>query len=128
MCLIPENLKYTATHEWVEELEDGRVKIGLTDYAQKELSDIVYVNLPEVEDEFEAGSEMADVESVKAVSTIYCPVSGKVAEINEELYDAPEKVNEAPYDAWLVILEDVSMTDGLLDNYEYAKVIEEEKD
>ena len=123
---IPEELKYTKSHEWVKEEEDGTVLVGLTDYAQSELSDLVFVNLPEVGDEVEAGETFADVESVKAASDVYSPVSGTVAEINEELLDAPEKINEDPYGAWLVRVENVSDTVELLDCAEYERVVEEE--
>ena len=123
---IPEELKYTKSHEWVKEEEDGTVLVGLTDYAQSELSDLVFVNLPEVGDEVEAGETFADVESVKAASDVYSPVSGTVAEINEELLDAPEKINEDPYGAWLIRVENVSDTVELLDCAEYERVVEEE--
>ena len=123
---IPEELKYTRSHEWVKEEEDGTMLIGLTDYAQSELSDLVFVNLPEVGDELEAGEVFADVESVKAASDVYSPVSGTVAEINEELLDAPEKINEDPYGAWLVKVENVSDTVELLDCAGYEAVLEEE--
>lgn len=123
---IPEELKYTKSHEWVKEEEDGTVLIGLTDFAQSELSDLVFVNLPEVGDEVEAGETFADVESVKAASDVYSPVTGTVAEINEELLDAPEKINEDPYGAWLIKVENVSDTVELLDCAEYERVVEEE--
>ena len=123
---IPEELKYTKSHEWVKEEEDGTVLVGLTDYAQSELSDLVFVNLPEVGDEVEAGETFADVESVKAASDVYSPVSGTVAEINEELLDAPEKINEDPYGAWLIRVENVSDTVELLDCAEYERGVEEE--
>ncbi len=123
---IPEELKYTKSHEWIKEEEDGTVLVGLTDFAQSELSDLVFVNLPEVGDEVEAGETFADVESVKAASDVYSPVSGTVAEINEELLDAPEKINEDPYGAWLVRVENVSDTVELLDCAEYERVVEEE--
>ena len=122
---IPEELKYTKSHEWVKE-EDGFCYVGLTDYAQSELSDLVFVNLPEVGDEVEAGETFADVESVKAASDVYSPVTGTVAEINEELLDAPEKINEDPYGAWLVKVENVTDTVELLDCADYEKLLEEE--
>ncbi|MBQ7059921.1 MAG: glycine cleavage system protein GcvH [Firmicutes bacterium] len=123
---IPEELKYTKSHEWVKE-EDGFYVVGLTDYAQEELSDLVFVNLPEVGDEVEAGETFADVESVKAASDVYSPVTGTVAEINEELLDAPEKINEDPYGAWLIKVENVSDTAPLMDCAEYEKLLEEEE-
>ena len=126
MMNIPEELKYTKSHEWVKE-EDGCVYVGLTDYAQEELSDLVFVNLPEVGDEVEAGETFADVESVKAASDVYSPVTGTVAEINEELLDAPEKINDDPYGAWLIKVENVSDTVELLDCAEYEKLLEAEE-
>jgi glycine cleavage system H protein len=123
--MIPENLRYTKTHEWVKE-EDGLSVVGLTDFAQSELGDIVFVNLPEVGDEVVAGESFADVESVKAVAEVISPVSGVVAEINEELMDKPEMINEAPYDAWFIRISDVTDTENLLDAAEYSDFCEEE--
>ena len=100
--------------------------IGITDYAQDSLGDLVFVNLPEVEDELTAGEALGDVESVKAVSDIISPVSGKVTEINEELLDSPEKINEDPYGAWFVKVTDVEGTEELLDADEYDKFVKEE--
>ena len=98
---LREELLYSKSHEWVK--EDGEeVVIGLTDYAQSELGDLVFVNLPEEGDELVVGESFSDVESVKTVSDVYAPVSGTVSEVNEELLDAPERINEAPYDAWFV--------------------------
>ncbi|MBR2782274.1 MAG: glycine cleavage system protein GcvH [Oscillospiraceae bacterium] len=125
MSMIPENLRYTKTHEWVKE-EDGLSVVGLTDFAQSELGDIVFVNLPEVGDEVVAGESFADVESVKAVAEVISPVSGVVAEINEELMDKPEMINEAPYDAWFIRISDVTDTENLLDAAEYSDFCEEE--
>ena len=93
---FPEDLKYAKSHEWVKTLEDGTVLVGLSDYAQDALGDLVFVNLPEAGDEVTEGESFADVESVKAVSDVYSPVSGTVAEVNEGLLDAPESINEAP--------------------------------
>lgn len=123
---IPEELKYSKTHEWVKEEADGTVLIGLTDYAQDALGDLVFVNLPEVDDEVEAGAAFGDVESVKAVSDVYSPVSGTVVEINEELLDAPEKINEDPYGAWLIKVADITDTEDLLDCAAYERLVEEE--
>ena len=100
---FPEDLKYAKSHEWVKTLEDGTVLVGVSDYAQDALGDLVFVNLPEAGDEVTEGEPFADVESVKAVSDVYSPVSGTVAEINETLLDAPESINEAPYEAWFKI-------------------------
>ena len=120
----PELLKYTRTHEWVGEAEGVSV-VGLTDFAQQELGDIVFVNLPEVGDEVTAGVSFADVESVKAVSDVYCPVSGQVAEVNEELLDNPALINEAPYEAWLIKVTGVTESEELLSKEEYEATLQE---
>ena len=123
---IPEDLKYAKSHEWVKE-EGEEMVIGLTDYAQSELGDLVFVNLPEEGDELTVGEAFADVESVKAVSDVYAPVAGTVSEINEELLDAPEKINEAPYEAWLVRVKDVTEKEALLSAEEYQAFVESEQ-
>ena len=116
---ILEGLKYTKSHEWVKENGDGTVTVGLTDYAQQELGDLVFVNLPLAGDGVTAGEAFGDVESVKAVSDVFSPVSGEVAEINEELLDAPQMINETPYDAWLIKVLNVSDSEELLSAVEY---------
>jgi glycine cleavage system H protein len=126
MSVIPAELKYSKTHEWVKE-EDGLFVIGLTDYAQSELGDIVFINLPEEGDEVSVGEAFSDVESVKAVSDVYSPVSGIVAEINEELQDNPALVNEDPYGAWLIKVRGVTEQEELLDAAGYEKVVAEEE-
>lgn len=119
-------LKYSKSHEWIK--EDGDVSvIGLTDYAQSELGDLVFINLPEVGDEVTVGEAFADVESVKAVSDVFSPVSGVVTEINEELLDAPESINETPYDAWFVKVSEVKETEELLDADAYKAFVESEE-
>lgn len=123
---LREELKYSKSHEWVKE-EDGVAMIGLTDYAQSELGDLVFVNLPEVDDEVTVGEPFADVESVKAVSDVYSPVSGVVCEINEELLDAPESINEAPYDAWFIKVKDITDQEELLTAQEYEAFVESEQ-
>ncbi len=123
---FPKELKYSKTHEWLK-MEDGVAVIGLTDYAQDELGDIVFINLPEEGDSFDVDGVFADVESVKAVSDINSPVSGSVTEINEELLDAPEKINEAPYEAWLVKMEVSEEADDLMSAEEYEAFIESEE-
>ena len=115
---LREGLLYSKSHEWVKEEGDVAV-IGLTDYAQSELGDLVFVNLPEEGDEISIGEAFSDVESVKAVSDVYAPVSGTVCEINEELMDAPEKINEAPYEAWFVKVKDIT-------EKEYCAVFQQE--
>ena len=123
---FPKELKYSKTHEWLK-MEDGVAVIGLTDYAQDELGDIVFINLPEEGDSFDVDGVFADVESVKAVSDINSPVGGSVTEINEELLDAPEKINEAPYEAWLVKMEVSEEADDLMSAEEYEAFIESEE-
>ena len=122
---LREELLYSKSHEWVKE-EGEEMVIGLTDYAQSELGDLVFVNLPEEGDELTVGEAFADVESVKAVSDVYAPVAGTVSEINEELLDAPEKINEAPYEAWLVRVKDVTEKEALLSAEEYQAFVESE--
>ncbi|MBR3357973.1 MAG: glycine cleavage system protein GcvH [Solobacterium sp.] len=122
----PVELKYAKTHEWVRFTSDTECEVGLTDYAQDALGDLVFVNLPEPDAEAVKGETICDVESVKAVSDVYAPVSGTVTEVNEELLDAPEKINEDPYGAWLFRLSDVSDADELLDAEAYEKHCEEE--
>lgn len=126
MFNIPENLRYTASHEWVFE-EEGIFTIGLTDFAQDSLGDLVFVSLPQVGDEIVAGESFSDVESVKAVSDIFSPVSGTIVEVNEELADAPELINEDPYGAWLVRVGEVTESEDLLDAEAYAEVCENEE-
>ncbi len=123
----PEDLKFLKSHEWVR-VEGKTAYVGISDYAQEELGDIVFVELPEVGDEFEAGEEVTNIESVKAASPIYAPVSGKIAKVNEELEDTPELVNQKPYDAFIYALEmsDASELDDLLSYSDYQKFLEEE--
>ena len=105
MSELPGDLNYTEEHEWLRREEDGSVTIGITDHAQAALGDLVYVELPEVGQDVEAGGEMAVVESVKAASDVYAPVAGSVVAVNEELGDDPEKINADPYgDGWIVRL------------------------
>jgi len=116
---FPAELKYSKSHEWVKTLADGAVLIGITDFAQSELGDLVFINLPAVGDGVTLGTAMCDVESVKAVSDIMSPVTGTVAEVNEELLDAPQKLNESPYGAWIARIENVTETEELLDAAAY---------
>ena len=124
---LREGLLYSKSHEWVKEEGDIAV-IGLTDYAQSELGDLVFVNLPEEGDEISVGEAFSDVESVKAVSDVYAPVSGTVCEINEELMDAPEKINEEPYEAWFVKVKDITEKEELLSAEEYEAFVESEQE
>jgi glycine cleavage system H protein len=120
---IPEDCRYLETHEWVR-ADDGTARVGITDFAQDELGDVVFVELPAVGDELEAGAEFGVIESIKAVSDLYLPVSGTVAAVNEELFDAPELVNEDPYgDGWMLELEDVEDDGDTLSPEEYADAI-----
>ncbi|MDO5119083.1 MAG: glycine cleavage system protein GcvH [Coriobacteriales bacterium] len=125
MSTIPAELSYTKSHEWVS-VEDDVYTIGLTDYAQDALGDLVFVNLPEEGDEVVAGEAFADVESVKAVSDVFSPVTGVVIAINEELLDAPETINEDPYGAWFVRVGNVTEVGDLLDADAYAALCEQE--
>jgi len=123
---IPKELKYTRDHEWLK-VEDGYTTVGITDFAQEQLGGLVFVNLPEVGDEVTAATPMCDVESVKAVSDVFSPLTGTIKEINEELLDSPELINEKPYEAWFVKIEDVTHTDDLLSAEEYEAFIKEDK-
>ena len=120
-----ENLRYSKSHEWVRTLSDGIVEIGLTDHAQSELGDLVFVNLPQPGDTLTAGESLGDVESVKAVSDVYSPVSGEVTEVNEELLDDAAAINRAPYEAWLVRVA-ITGEEELLDAAGYAALLNEE--
>lgn len=115
----PKDLKYVKSHEWIRKEADGMVEIGITDYAQDALGDLVFVNLPEIGDEISLGTPFADVESVKAVSEIFSPVTGYVAEINEELLDSPELINEDPYEAWFIKVERISEEEDYMDAQSY---------
>ena len=128
MSKIPNELKYTKDHEWVREDDDGTLVIGITDHAQRSLGDLVFVELPEVEDTVVSGDACAVVESVKAASDVYCPLSGIVSEVNTALVDAPELVNSDPYgEGWLFRLRPNSPTEleELLADEDYASVIAE---
>ena len=114
----PAELQYSRDHEWLR-MEDSIAVIGISDFAQSELGDVVFVNLPEVGDDTTAGEPFGDVESVKAVSDLVCPVTGTVCEINEELLDAPEKLNEDPYGTWIIKVEKVTDTEDLLTAEQY---------
>ena len=114
----PAELQYSRDHEWLR-MENGTAVIGISDFAQSELGDVVFVNLPEVGDDATAGEPFGDVESVKAVSDLVCPVTGTVCAVNEELLDAPEKLNEDPYGTWIIKVENVTETEELLTAAEY---------
>lgn len=125
---LPKELKYSEEHEWVR-VEDNKAYIGITDFAQSELGDIVFVELPEVGDDVEQDQPFGSVESVKTVSELYAPLSGKVLEVNSSLEDEPELVNSSAYDkAWMIVVEmtDASELDNLMSADEYEKMISEE--
>ena len=122
---FPAELKYSKSHEWLKE-EDGVSVIGISDFAQDALGDVVFVNLPEVGDDAAAGEAFGDVESVKAVSDLISPVSGTVCEVNEDLLDQPELLNEDPYGTWLIKVENVTDTEELLDAAAYEAFCAEE--
>jgi len=129
MSNIPANLRYAATHEWARLEEDGSVTVGVTDHAQEALGDVVFVEPAELDLEVQAGVEVSVVESVKAASDIYSPVSGKVIEVNSNLENSPEKVNEDPYgEGWFFRLapSDPAELDELLDAEAYAEAVESE--
>lgn len=129
MSEIPGDLKFLKSHEWVRVEGDGRATVGISDHAQAALGDLVYVELPNVGDRVEAGNACAVVESVKAASDVYAPVSGKVVEANSALADKPETINEDAYgDGWLFVveLEDPEQLNDLLDPDAYAELLDEE--
>lgn len=124
---FPKELLYSKSHEWVQMLDANTARIGLSDYAQESLGDLVFVNLPEAGDDVTAGEAFADVESVKAVSDVYSPLTGTVAQINEALLDAPESINGDPYGAWFIQVSGISGKEDLMsaDEYEaFVKTIE----
>ena len=115
---IPAELKYSKSHEWVK-MEDGVAVVGITDFAQDALGDVVFINLPQEGDSVTAGESLGDVESVKAVSDILCPVSGTVAAVNEDLADAPEALNSDPYGSWIIKVENITDEEDLMDAAAY---------
>jgi len=124
--IVPENLYYTKTHEWLKLLDESIAVIGITDYAQDMLHEIVYVDLPETGTVIEKGSPFMEIESVKSVAEIYAPVSGEIVEVNESLEDTPEVLNESPYeDGWLVKikLSDTKELETLMDADEYLEYL-----
>ena len=127
---IPSQLKYSSSHEWIREEADGTVSVGITHHAQDLLGDLVYVENPQVGQQVAKGEECGVVESVKAASDIYAPVSGEVVAVNEELADEPQKINEGAYDAWMFRLRpsDRSEIDELLDADGYARLVESESE
>ena len=126
MSELPENLKYAKSHEW-SKVEDNIVRVGITDFAQEELGDLVYIDLPEIGKQVNAGEQCAVVESVKTASDLYSPVTGVVVAINEAIVDAPEQVNDEPYDTWLFCIkaDNIAEVDSLMDASAYQAMIEE---
>ncbi len=126
MSELPGDLRYTKEHEWLRRDDDGRVTVGITDHAQSALGDLVYVELPEIGQEVEAGGEMAVVESVKAASDVYAPIGGTVTEVNESLSDDPEKINADPYgDGWIVRLQPSGDDEDTMDPDAYQAFLDE---
>ncbi|MBQ3170211.1 MAG: glycine cleavage system protein GcvH [Clostridia bacterium] len=123
---FPKDLKYAASHEWVK-IENGIATVGISDFAQDALGDVVYVSLPNVGDKVKAGISFGDVESVKAVSDLLAPVSGVVCEVNEELADAPENLNSDPYGAWIIKVEAIEEEGDLMDAEAYEAHCAEEE-
>lgn len=129
MTELPGDLRFTAEHEWLRQEEDGSITIGITDHAQAALGDLVYVELPEVGQDFDSGSEMAVVESVKAASDVYAPVSGSVVAVNELLADDPEKINADPYgDGWIVRVQPGDDSIDTMSPNEYQEFLDELED
>lgn len=123
---VPEDLRYSSDHEWVR-IEDGRLRIGITDYAQDALGDVVFVDVPEVGREVSAGESFSEVESTKSVSDIYAPLAGTIVEVNSDLADAPERLNDDPYgEGWICVIEPAAAgaVDSLLDAAAYRSLIE----
>lgn len=123
---VPEDLRYSSDHEWAR-LEDGRIRVGITDFAQDTLGDVVFVQLPDIGARVESGGTFGEVESTKSVSDLYAPVGGTVVEVNADLNDAPNRLNDDPYgDGWICIIEpdDAGQLDALLDAAGYHKLID----
>ena len=122
---FPAELKYSKSHEWVKMLSDNTALVGITDYAQSELGDLVFINLPVAGDSVTKSEAFCDVESVKAVSDVISPLTGVVAEVNEALMDAPQMLNESPYEAWIAKIEDITDTEELMDAEAYQAFIQQ---
>ena len=123
---VPDDLRYSTDHEWAR-VEDGRVRVGITDYAQDTLGDVVFVQVPEVGAKVDAGATFGEVESTKSVSDVYAPIAGTVVEVNADLADAPNRLNEDPYgEGWICLIEpdDATAVDALLDADAYRALIE----
>ncbi|PKM11801.1 MAG: glycine cleavage system protein H [Gammaproteobacteria bacterium HGW-Gammaproteobacteria-3] len=125
MDSLPENLKYAKTHEWAKLEDDNLVRVGITDFAQAELGDLVFIELPAVGQQLQVGQQCAVVESVKTASDLFSPVTGEVVAVNEAIIEAPEKVNDDAYEAWLFCLkaDDLTELDVLMDAFAYGEMI-----
>ena len=123
---IPDDLKYVASHEWLNYLEDDKVRFGISAFAAEAMGDIVFIDLPQVGDPVIAGQPLCDMESVKAVEEIYSPVTGEITAVNQALLDQPELINDDPYDTWIVEVSKVTDTEELLSADEYRQVCEKE--
>lgn len=124
--MIPDDLRYTDAHEWVRDLGDGVVRVGITDHAQSQLGDVVFVQLPDEGADVHAGAAVGEVESTKSVSDLFAPVSGTVVAVNATLADTPEAINSAPYeDGWMLDIRVTDTPDGLLDAAAYRELVGE---
>ncbi|HEV3139902.1 MAG TPA: glycine cleavage system protein GcvH [Vicinamibacterales bacterium] len=125
MASYPAGFKYTKDHEWIE-LADGKGKIGITDYAQQQLGDVVYVELPEAGTKLKQGQSFGTIESVKAVSELYSPAAGEIVEVNTALKDKPEAINKDPHGSWMIVIKLASPGDatGLLDAAAYQQLVQ----
>ena len=126
MSNIPQNLNYAETHEWADSTSDTTARIGISDFAQHELGDLVFINLPEVGDSVTAGEAFGDVESVKAVSDIISPVTGVISAVNQDVLDSPENINNDPYGSWFIEVEDITGKSDLMTASEYEDFCEKE--
>jgi glycine cleavage system H protein len=125
MSEVPDNLSYTKDHEWMLVDDDGNIRVGITDHAQDALSDVVFVELPEIGSKYSEGDAMAVAESVKAASDIYAPVSGEIVEVNDKLEESPELINESPYEfGWMVVMVPDKKLENSLDSESYRKLID----
>ncbi len=130
MSYVPDNLLYTASHEWLEKIEDGRYRVGITEFAQDQLGDIVFVELPDLDESYAQEDECGVVESVKTASDLFAPIGGTIVEVNDALEDNPELINDSPYDdGWIFVIEldDESELDSLLSAEDYRTSIEDEE-
>ena len=126
MSIVLESLNYAETHEWADFTSDTTARIGISDFAQHELGDLVFINLPEVGDSVTAGDAFGDVESVKAVSDIISPVTGVISAVNQDVLDSPESINNDPYGSWFIEVEDITEKSDLMTASEYEEFCEKE--